>query len=90
MRSPASSTSTAWLWVPWEGVWGDARALPCSVEPVQGHRHCPRSLWGWVLLPGTVTPDASSESKFCSDPERAAVTIQTCFRRYQQQKQEKK
>ncbi|XP_076214549.1 uncharacterized protein LOC143170288 isoform X1 [Aptenodytes patagonicus] len=40
---------------------------------------------------GPVTPDASSESKFFSDPsEKAAVTIQTHFRRYQQQKQAKK
>ncbi|XP_027555117.1 uncharacterized protein LOC113975374 isoform X1 [Neopelma chrysocephalum] len=40
---------------------------------------------------GDVTPDASKESKFFSDPsERAAITIQTHFRRYQQQKQEKK
>ncbi|KFP64539.1 hypothetical protein N322_04681 [Cariama cristata] len=40
---------------------------------------------------GTVTPDASSESKVFSDPsEKAAVTIQTHFRRYQQQKQERK
>lgn len=35
-----------------------------------------------------MSPDASSDS---SDPsERAAITIQTHFRRYQQQKQEKK
>ncbi|KFZ59969.1 hypothetical protein N321_14209 [Antrostomus carolinensis] len=39
---------------------------------------------------GNVTPD-TSEGKFFSDPsEKAAVTIQTHFRRYQQQKQEKK
>ncbi|KAM6044933.1 uncharacterized protein LJ206_018773 [Theristicus caerulescens] len=40
---------------------------------------------------GSATPDASSEGKLFSDPsEKAAVTIQTHFRRYQQQKQEKK
>lgn len=40
---------------------------------------------------GNVTPDASSEGKFFSDPsEKAALTIQTHFRRYQQQKQGKK
>lgn len=44
-----------------------------------------------VVILGNVTPDASSESEFFGDPsEKAAVTIQTHFRRYQQQKQEKK
>ncbi|OXB62381.1 hypothetical protein ASZ78_009447, partial [Callipepla squamata] len=43
------------------------------------------------LTVGSVTPDASSEGKFFSDPsEKAALTIQTHFRRYQQQKQGKK
>lgn len=44
-----------------------------------------------LLTVGNVTPDASSEGKFFSDPsEKAALTIQTHFRRYQQQKQGKK
>uniref|UniRef100_A0A8D0KQ79 Uncharacterized protein n=1 Tax=Strix occidentalis caurina TaxID=311401 RepID=A0A8D0KQ79_STROC len=39
---------------------------------------------------GNVTPDASCKRKSFSDPEKAAVTIQTHFRRYQKQKQGKK
>ncbi|PKU27059.1 hypothetical protein llap_22637 [Limosa lapponica baueri] len=70
---------------------GGTRALPCSVELVWGHWHHLCSLGCSVVTPGSVTPDASSEGKFFSDPsEKAAVTIQTHFRRYQQQKQEKK
>lgn len=43
-----------------------------------------------LLPPGDVTSDASKESKVTDPSERAAITIQTHFRRYQQQKQEKK
>lgn len=38
---------------------------------------------------GDVIPDASKESKVTDRSERAAITIQTHFRRYQQQKQKK-
>ena len=61
------------------------------MEPAQGHRHRLCSPRCSVVVPGNMIPDAGSESKFFSDPsEKAAVTIQTHFRRYQQQKQEKK
>uniref|UniRef100_A0A8C3I7A6 Secreted protein n=2 Tax=Emydidae TaxID=8476 RepID=A0A8C3I7A6_CHRPI len=40
---------------------------------------------------GNVVPDSSSKSECLCDPtERAAVTIQTHYRKYQQHKQEKK
>lgn len=61
------------------------------MEPARGQQQHLRSLQCLLVFPGSVTPDASSESKFFSDPsEKAALTIQTHFRRYQQQKQEKK
>lgn len=73
------------------GSPGYTEASPTPREPAQGRRHCLRSPQCVVVAPGNVIPDASSESKFFSDPsEKAALTIQTHFRRYQQQKQEKK
>uniref|UniRef100_A0A672V8S8 Uncharacterized protein n=1 Tax=Strigops habroptila TaxID=2489341 RepID=A0A672V8S8_STRHB len=62
-----------------------------SVTPERGRISQHNSIYSISGEKGNVTPDASNQSKFFSDPsEKAAVTIQTHFRRYQQQKQEKK
>ncbi|KFO69487.1 hypothetical protein N303_12990 [Cuculus canorus] len=62
--------------------------LPWQI-PGRSSRH--NSIYSISGEKGNTTPDANSEGKFFSDPsEKAAITIQTHFRRYQQQKQEKK
>ncbi|KFP34757.1 hypothetical protein N324_12844 [Chlamydotis macqueenii] len=77
--------------LPWQIQCVTQRAPAPRHQPgqrVHGHSLC--SLGCLTLALGNGSPDASGKSKAFSDPsEKAAITIQTHFRRYQQQKQEK-
>ncbi|KAJ7427412.1 centrosomal protein of 164 kDa [Willisornis vidua] len=76
--------------LPWQ-VQCVSQSRRTSRDSERGRSSRHNSIYSLSGEKGDVTPDASKESKFISDPsERAAITIQTHFRRYQQQKQEKK
>ncbi|XP_027737175.1 uncharacterized protein LOC114056298 isoform X2 [Empidonax traillii] len=75
--------------LPWQ-IQCVSQSRRTSRDSERGRNSRHNSIYSLSGDKGDVTPDARKDSKCFSDPERAAITIQTHFRRYQQQKQEKK
>ncbi|CAN8199052.1 unnamed protein product [Coccothraustes coccothraustes] len=75
--------------LPWQ-IQCVSQSRRTSRDSERGRNSRHNSIYSLSGEKGDVTPDGSKESKVTDPSERAAITIQTHFRRYQQQKQEKK